>query len=623
MPVHPTTDPSRPSRPPTRRRRRAVVVLLLLLLLALTFASLGSGPWEPAAPQRSTAGSAEGPRPGTAAAAEAAREQAEEPVEFDIDLVDGDADPGDPGAADFDETGAGADPCAEHDPADGSLLVAPDPLVLPSGEMDGELQVRNCGPDEVAWSAASKPSVTLATEGGTLAPGEVFPVELTIDGSQWEPGAIELKVRVSEGELLHSTYVDVFAFRPLVGADAVATDQISAGEGAGGCSLQCITKAKLSTGYSSPDVGLDVATTVPAKVRVSVSKQAPVIDQDGDPSFPGTPAKATSPNGVQSWKTSLTGLQPTTKYFIIVQATDADGDIAYRHGTFRTVTPAQQDGGFTMGGEEPGCAFQCITRATVTPGDGSDPAEVVVRTHTPATFEVMLSTEPPTIQDGRPAFDAKDVWNTSGLDLGEAWDHEVTGLQPATTYYGIITARDANGKRSYATGRFTTDGVDVVITLHHVQVVGDGDDGKLNRGELSFAWGVGEDTTGLRGERKMHSGERTSFADHERTYTVHDAAGELPDVRAVAFERDADGLAEGCYGGFGAMQEPGSNGGCDWKWNVATSPAVRAGDLARLPDCEAMGLEDSGADGCLRIESEDLGGDFPSFWAIVSFTYVD
>ena len=170
------------------------------------------------------------------------------------------------------------------------------------------------------------------------------------------------------------------------------------------------TGRKLSTGYSSPDVGLDVGTTVPALVKVYLSQNPPLADLDGNPTF-GTAPKATSPNGVKSWKTSLTGLAPTTKYFIIVKATDGNGHSAYRHGSFKTITPVQQDGGFAVGGDEPGCGAGCMTKATVTPGDGSDPAKVVVRTNIPATFELMLSTEqvdhqgrPPALrQEGRVA----------------------------------------------------------------------------------------------------------------------------------------------------------------------------------------------------------------------------
>jgi len=623
----PTTTHTTDDRPTTRKRRWATAALLLLALLGLLAASLSAGRPTGASPDpdRASAGAGDTDKALSGDDAEAALDADEEPNQADVDLDDGGPDPGDPAEAGFDDGGASADRCGANDPADGSLLVTPHALVLPSGEMDSELHVRNCGADDVAWSAATKPSVTLATAAGTLDPGEVFPIELTIDSDQWGPGAIEFKVRVTEGAFAFNTYVDVRAFRPLVGADVVATNEISAGPGEGGCSLQCITRAQLSTGYSSPDVGLDVGTTVPAKVRVYLSTNPPVIDQDGNPKFPGKPPKATSPDGVQSWKTTLANLQPTTKYFIIVEATDADDDTAYRHGSFTTITPVQQGGGLATAGPEPGCSAGCITKASVTPGDGSAPAKVVVRTHTPATFELMLSTEPPTTVDGHPHFDKKPVWHASGLDYIEAWDHQVSGLQPATTYHGIVVARDANGHRSYATGKFTTDGIDVVITVHNVRVVGDGDKGGKNRGELTFTWGVGESgsVAGFRGEERIHSGRDVQFGRSSSAYVVYDAQGVLPLVRAVAFERDPDGKVEFCAAGDGGKTEPGASGGCDTKWTVATSSEVRAGDLDRLPGCAAMGVTEEWVDGCLRIESGHHGDDYPAFYVVVSYSYVD
>ncbi len=627
----PTTEPTTDTtdQPTTRRRRLVIAALLLLLLFSLLAASFGSRRSTDAAPDaadNTAAGATAGDSDKEGSdedAEEDALGAAEQPFDFDVDLVDGDADPGDPGGSDFgDDGGTVDDPCADHDPADGNLMVGPDPLTLPSGEMTGKLHVRNCGTDDVAWSAATKPSVALATAGGTLDPGEAVPIGLTIDDEQWDPGAIEFKVRVTEGAFVHNTYVDVHAFEPLVGEDVAVSDQISGGEGQGGCNHQCIYRAQLSTGYSSPDVGLDVGTTVPALVKVYLSQNPPLADLDGNPTF-GTAPKATSPDGVKSWKTSLTGLAPTTKYFIIVKATDGNGHSAYRHGSFRTITPVQQDGGFAVGGDEPGCGAGCMTKATVTPGDGSDPAKVVVRTNIPATFELMLSRNKWTTKDGHPHFDKKDVWHASGLEHTKAWDSEVNGLQPSTKYYGIITATDANGKRDYATGQLMTDGVDVIITMHSVHVDGDGDTGWYsNPGELSFVWGVDDQPVGYRGERKMHAGENISFAEHERTYTVHDATGTLPTVKVNAFERDADGLAEFCSGGFGIFDEPGYNKKCDWKWNPAIGPAIQAGILAQLPDCSALGV-DTDADGCLRIESEHQSDDYADIVAIVSYTYVD
>lgn len=616
----------------SRRRRGAIAALLLaVLLVLLALTSVGGG--TPNRPAASGTADAVARQPGAEEATtdaddtdagEDARSADDPFVAPDVDLSSGDADGGDPGAGELDPMGDGApDPCADHDAAVGNLRVVPDPVILASGDLDGDLSVRNCGADAVGWTAATKPSVTLAPAAGTLDPGEVTTIAFAIDGSAWDPGAIEFKIKVSEAG--HNQYVDVQAFRPMVGADVVAGVDFAAGPGVGGCGDQCITKALIRRAATTADVSLDVATTVPAKVRVYLSKQAPIANPAGNPVFPGVAPKATSPNGVQSWTASLTGLQPTTKYFIIVRATDADGDVAYRSGSFRTITPYEAPaGGFALGGTEPGCSAQCITKATVTPGDGLAPARLTVRTHTPAQVQLMLSTDAPTMVDGVPTFAQKDVWLTNGLDYVEAWDSDVSSLHPATTYHGIVVARDANGHRSFATGTVTTDGVDVEITIHTVHVTQDGDSGKHNRGELSFAWGVGEHTVGIRGEHKMHPGDSIGFPGHD-TYLVHDA-DRLPTVYVSGSERDADGLIELCTGGTGANTSPGGSGSCDTKWNVAASAPVHVGGLGglgSLQECSSYGIDGAAADRpCQRLVSQDMSDDYAEFWVVVSYRII-
>jgi hypothetical protein len=412
----------------------------------------------------------------------------------------------------------------------------------------------------------------------------------------------------------------VHAFRPLTGADLVASNDLSGGPGVGGCKLQCITKAAISTGWSSPDVGLDVATTVPTKVKVYLSTNPPIADPDGNPTF-GTAPKKSSFIFAETWKTSLTGLAADTKYFIIVKATDEDGDAAFRHGSFRTITPVQMPGGLALGGPEPGCANDCITKAVVTPGDGLDPAHLSVKSHTPARFQLYLSRQEPVVENGVPTFNDVDHARNSGDAYKEAWELDISGLEPSTTWHGILRATDANGHKDYAVGHFATDGVDVLIAIHKVHLTQDGDGGKYNRGEVRFAWGVGDDTVGTRGEDKMHAGTEIGFGDHS-TYTVHDAKDTLPTVYVSASERDADGLVEFCTQGTGVSQEPGSNGSCDSKWNVA-SGTIDFDDIEDLHDCASVGIEGDWADEpCMVIHSEDLSDDYPEFWAVVSFTIV-
>ncbi|MEQ1788707.1 MAG: hypothetical protein ABL966_16770, partial [Acidimicrobiales bacterium] len=518
--------------------------------------------------------------------------------------------------------GEPVDPCAALPAGSGHLLVVPDPLVLPSGDLEDVLHVRNCGTDAVDWTAATKPTVTLAASAGTLAPGEVSTLGFAIQADGWDPGAIDFKIKLSEPG--HSQYVDVHAYRPLVGADVVASTELSAGPGVGGCSDQCITKALLVRAMTTPDVGLDVATTVPARIRVYLSTQAPGEDQDGNPVFPGVPAKATSPVGVQAWTASLANLQASTKYFIIVKATDADGETAYRSGSFRTITPYEApSGGLAPQDLEPGCANFCITKAVVTPGEGLDPSHLSVRSHTPARFQLFIGEQAPVYAGGVPSFSPTHMARNNGDAYAKAWELDIEGLEPGTTFYGIVRATDANGKRHYAVGSFTTDRVDVLITIHRVHVSHDGDDGKYNRGELRFAWGVGDDTVGIRDEEKLHTGSNVGFGNHT-SYTVHNAGDPIPTVYVSAGERDADGLAEFCTMGIGAHQEAFYSASCDTKWNVAASEPLRVDQIADLDDCSSLGIEGEwGDEPCALLVSEDHGDDYPKFWAVVSYTVLD
>ena len=155
-------------------------------------------------------------------------------------------------------------------------------------------------------------------------------------------------------------------------------------------------------------------------------------------------------------------------------------------------------------------------------------------------------------------------------------------------------------------------------------MVGDGDTGWYsNRGELSFVWGVGRPAPSATAASARCIPGRTSPSPSTSAPTrCTTPPGTLPTVEVDAFERDADGLAEFCSGGFGIFDEPGYNEKCDWKWNPAIGPAIQAGRLAQLPDCSALGV-DTDADGCLRIESEHQSDDYADIVAIVSFTYVD
>lgn len=101
-----------------------------------------------------------------------------------------------------------------------------------------------------------------------------------------------------------------------------------------GCALQCITKAKLNPTKGS--AALEVRTAVPARLQVRASKFAPWPTSSG-PHFNVVHAGASTGHEYRSqWTADLTGLEPATKYHVVVSATDERGKTAYQQGTFST-----------------------------------------------------------------------------------------------------------------------------------------------------------------------------------------------------------------------------------------------------------------------------------------------
>lgn len=528
-------------------------------------------------------------------------------------------DSGDP--ADLEPTG---DPqpasLCDTPPADGaSLIVGPDPLVLPAGTLSGVLIVANCAPGAVDWSTSSAPSVTLAAGGETPA-GETTELGFTIDADAWEPGAIEVTVKVAETGHVHE--VTVHAFRPTLGKDLVAGNGgFTAGSTAGGCANQCITKAAVKAAMSTPDIQLDIATTVDAFVKVWVSTQPPIV-VNKVPSFPGVAPIAASAGKVRSWLAPLSPLQAGTKYYVIVRAADANGKVSYRSGSFRTVTPAQS-GDLVVPGGAPGCKVQCITKATFTPGPDPTSKHMEMRTNVPTTMQVAISTEVPHDLNGRPAFDHPAVFLASGEQFIGTWSADLGPLELGREYHVIVTAIDAKGRIDSRTGTFRTPPkpvYDVWFEVLDIDVIDDND--KIGRGELSFAWSVGDEHVGARGEQKLNDGDHTSFGRNTSIHVVKGMTGFLPTVYVTGYERDADGLVEFCSMGGGTMSDPGSNGDCDITWNTASTGIVDVAGISSLAPCTDFGVDPlvAAGRGCMLLETPDsaVGPEFRVLLAMSS-----
>jgi hypothetical protein len=557
-----------------------------------------------------------------------------EPSDADEDALDGQEDWHGPGDADGDPAPLpppvpqGADdpvdldpvgepaggPCATAPAGGASLLVGPDPLVLEPGTMSGTLTIANCANAGVAWTASTKPSVALGAPGGSTEPGQASELAFTIDADAWDPGAVEFRIKVSEAG--HNHYVEVHAFRPTLGKDLVAGNTLTAGPTAGGCAHQCITKAAVRAGTASPDVSLDIATTVDAKLEVWVSKQAPVV-ANGVPSFPGVSPIASSPGATRSWLAKLSPLAPATKYYVIVRAVDANGKAAYRSGAFRTVTPAIQPGGDLL--LPPSCAQQCITTARLTPGGDETVKRLEVRTNAPAMIQVSASREAPSYAGGVPSFAHSDVWVASGLEYVESWSTDLTGLHPGTAYHVIVQATDRADHSSYRVGTFHTPAPpahDVTFEVVSIRVVSDGDRG-INRGELAFAWRVGDSTVGTRGEEKLSDGDVVAFGRATSSFVANGVTEWLPTVRVAAYERDPDGLVEFCSAAAGVPDGPGASDGCDLSWNVADSGLATLEGIDSLARCTDAGADASWADRrCMVLDTPD--DDTPRFRVLLA-----
>jgi hypothetical protein len=105
-----------------------------------------------------------------------------------------------------------------------------------------------------------------------------------------------------------------------------------------GCSDQCIAKALVS--QQKPDARrarIDVATTTPAKIQVDVSRDKPVHTAAGLASYHIVSSQKT-PGYVQAWAPLAGGLDYGTLYYVLVKATDANGHVSFRQGSFRTVS---------------------------------------------------------------------------------------------------------------------------------------------------------------------------------------------------------------------------------------------------------------------------------------------
>ena len=137
--------------------------------------------------------------------------------------------------------------------------------------------------------------------------------------------------------------------------------------------MQCITKALF--GQAPPDgsvANADLKTSTGAKIQLLVG---------ADQAFHEIVFDQTNPWLVRSWKPQIRNLLPGTTYHVVVRATDAQGRISERRGTFRTVSatalltekpkPTDADIDAAMAGNVCRCATYVRIRAAIKSAAGA------------------------------------------------------------------------------------------------------------------------------------------------------------------------------------------------------------------------------------------------------------
>ena len=285
-------------------------------------------------------------------------------------------------------------------------------------------------------------------------------------------------------------------------ASATSPPTFTAGQG---CSIQCISKAAVTATATSAKV--ELATTVPANLEVTVGKQA----TGGNGGFVANQAKTVSVSANSPLKTAFfLNLEPDRTYAISVRATDLQGRSSVRSGSFKTL-PYKTTGhsGSNTLDTGLGCSQQCITKALVSQKqpDGTS-ARIEIKTSTTAHLQIDVSRDEPTklANGGVAQYDVVSrQW--TGADR-KSWTPQVAGLDYGTKYYVVVRARDAQGRVSMRQGSFRTVSATATVTFHRIKVLNDGD--KVGQGELFFSLWLNDQRMWGTGLRKLSSGDTTN-----------------------------------------------------------------------------------------------------------------
>ncbi|MEL6980802.1 MAG: hypothetical protein AAFO29_00090 [Actinomycetota bacterium] len=375
-----------------------------------------------------------------------------------------------------------------------------------------------------------------------------------------------------------------------------------------GCALNCVTMAVLTPNVTTPNLGLEVESTVAARIDITMTNTET-----------GKQSLFTSSGFKTQWSTTLSPLDPATEYDLVLEATDQEGQRQV-HSTTLTTRPALENPG-GLQTNQPGCAGGCIVEATVTTADRPSEVRFEVETDTPAQVRIWASTSEPQWVDGVPTLPADSIVEPT-LGLKQEFAVEKS-FDPGSRYHVVVRAEDEHGA-DYQVGHFTTAAApasrfDVRVNFERIHVRSDGDPLPGDRGELRFAIGYGVEASPSAWyltEAKIGDGTTIQLGDETEHWLTIGPNGFLPRPGVTAHERDSLFLEHVFYD---LVAEPVDN--IQDRANPAWGPDLTLNGLRGLQTCGEMGVESAAADAyCIAFESvEQDDKQFPHFQVVISY----
>jgi hypothetical protein len=558
--------------------------------------------------------------PDVAATADTGEVTAEEPAAGSIALVQVDAEAAGPAEIPIDgqqEIALDPDgPCAGvTGAAAGELIVNPTSITLLGGGTKGSVDILNCDPVAVAWSASTEAWVTLADTQGQLPSGATFRLVFSVNTMSLPAGGYSFQIEIERPG--HSTVVNVAGTKlggfvaPGPTPPPVPTVGGLVGNGPSGCAAQCITRAWLTTKPGSPDVSLEVATNTSAVIAALVDPEPPKFSTGGDPFFTSPDVHTTSDGHHKQWTTTLAPLQPGTTYHIIVAAKDHAGGVSYRTGTFTTVKVATGFANQVPGG----CTSSCVKSALLTVKPGGLDVDIRVEAHVPLKTQVYANGV--TVASSEAKF--LTTWSAT------------LELEPGKNYEIKLRVTDEQGNSQTHQARYSTPKPipshqnRIRVTFHKIWVTDDADNTTFNRkGELRFKFAVnGVHQSQLdTGEHKVKAPAWVGLGSG-RSVVIDNAPDLLP-IRVQAQERDNNQRGF-CSAGGGMFPEKSGRtliSNCyELEWNTADS-AVDLHDTGQgqaLPPCYGF---PQGVHGDLCVVLHATGDD-PTFDVYLTIDFLD